>query len=113
MHLPVKMWATTEGITLRLSDRINSQSATDPNNYLIETWDLRRSANYGSDRFNERTLEIKRVDVDADGRMIHLRIPDIEPTWTIQIAYKLRDEQGRPFGRLIQGTIHELANSEP
>ncbi len=109
MHLPTAMHAHQRGVTLTFSDPVQVTAAADPNNYLVETWDLRRTANYGSDRFNERTLDVTAVEVSGDGKTVQLQIPAIEPTWTIQIAYKLRGESGRSFGRVIQGTIHVLA----
>ena len=111
MHLPTQMHASKNGVTLTFSDPVDPRSAADPNNYLIETWDLKRTANYGSDRFNEQTLEVTAVDVSDDGRTVDLQIPSIQPTWTIQIAYKLRGASGRSFGRVIQGTIHTLADA--
>ncbi|MCA9138170.1 MAG: c-type cytochrome [Planctomycetales bacterium] len=110
MHLPAEMHARKDGITLRFSDPVDTNAASDPENYMIETWDLSRTANYGSDLYHEKTLEISSVTVDADGRTVHLQIPDLAPTWTVQIAYKLRDTSGKSFGRVIQGTIHELAD---
>lgn len=111
MHLPAKMRACTDGITLKFSDPVDTKSATDPNNFLIETWDLRRTANYGSGRFNVQSIEVTSVEVSADRKTVHLEIPSIQPTWTIQIAYKLKGESGESFGRVIQGTIHRLAAS--
>lgn len=110
MHLPAQMHAVKDGITLRFSDPVDTSAASDPNNYLIETWDLNRTANYGSDRYNEQILEITAIEVTDDGRTVHLRIPSIAPTWTIQIAYKLRGRSGDSFTRVIQGTIHQLAD---
>ncbi len=72
---------------------------------MIETWELKRSANYGSDRHDERRLGVQSVTVSGDGKTVDLRIPDIAPTWTLQIAYKLRDTSGQPVGRVLQGTI--------
>ncbi|WP_419581501.1 DUF6797 domain-containing protein [Stieleria magnilauensis] len=111
MHLPTQIHANPNRLTLTFSDPVDRNTATDPKNYLVETWDLKRTANYGSDRFNEQTLDVTSVDVSDDGKTVQLVIPSIEPTWTIQIAYKLRGESGRSFGRVIQGTIHELTES--
>jgi hypothetical protein len=111
MHLPVAFHARRDGITLTFSDPVDARSASDPSHYLIETWDLRRTANYGSDRFNERLLDVTSVDVSDDGRTVHLTVPEIQPTWTIQIAYKLRGAGGETVQRMIQGTIHQLAET--
>jgi hypothetical protein len=111
MHLPIGFHAHREGLSLTFSDPVDPAPAADPENYLIETWELKRSANYGSDRHDERRLEVQSVSVSDDGRTVDLRIPKIAPTWTIQIAYKLRDRDGQPFGRMLQGTIHRLADS--
>lgn len=109
IHVPIGFHAHRGGLTLTFSDPVDRDAATDPNHYLIETWDLTRSANYGSPRSNERHLSIESIEVSQDGRSITLRLPEIAPTWTIQIAYKLRGPSGQPFGRILQGTIHQLS----
>lgn len=108
MNLPVGFHAHHDGITLEFSDPVAIESASNPGNYLVETWDLKRTANYGSGRYNERTLDIQSVHVSPDGKRVELKIDSLQPTWTVQIAYKLYDASGTPFGRVLQGTIHQL-----
>ncbi len=62
-----------------------------------------------SGRYNERLVEVESVSVSDDYKTVDLKIPTIAPTWTIQVAYKLRDPPGAPFARASQGTIHQLA----
>jgi hypothetical protein len=111
--LPIGLAAHTKGMTITFTQPVEPQSASDPRNYLVDTWGLKRSANYGSDRYNEKSLVIKSAKPSADGRSVTLEIPDIRPTWCMQISYKLTSESGKTFTGTLQNTIHQLSTSAP
>ncbi|MCC9601811.1 c-type cytochrome [Stieleria sp. JC731] len=111
-NLPVKLHAHHAGVTIRFSDRISSKIAADPSNYLVETWDLKRTKNYGSDLYNEQVLPIASAKVSDDGHAVTLVIPEIKPTWCMNISYKLEDENGTQFLGTIQNTIHQLGGND-
>ena len=107
--MPIGLAAHSQGLTLTLSDAVDPQSASDPENYLVDTWALKRSANYGSQRYDEKSLRITAAHVSEDGRSITLTIPEIQPTWCMQVSYKLRSESGEVFTATLQNTVHRLA----
>lgn len=111
-HLPVGLAAHVGGISLTFTDPVDPQSAVDPNNYLVDTWGLKRTANYGSDRYDEKSLQITSAKASADGRTVTLQIPEIRPTWCMEVSYKLKAAGGATFTRTIQNTIHQLAGEE-
>ncbi len=107
-HLPLKLQAASRRVTITLSDPVDAKSATDPKNYRIKVWDLKRSANYGSKHYDEHELVIESVSVADDGRTIELVVPEVAPTWGMEIRYALRGADGESASGVIHNTIHQL-----
>ena len=108
-NLPLGINAKTNGIKLTFSEPVDPTVAANPENYLVDTWDLKRTSNYGSDKYNEQTLAVVDARVAEDGRSVFLEISGIQPTWCMQISYRLQDHSGQKFTRVIQNTVHSLA----
>jgi hypothetical protein len=85
-------------------------SASDPRNYAVKIWALKRSENYGSPHINEHSLDIRKATLDADRKTVFLEIPAIEPTRGMEIRCTLRSTDGAPFTRTIHNTIHQLGS---
>ena len=43
-----------------------------------------------------------------DGKGVFLEIPDIKPTWCMEIQYRLKADGGDGFNGVIHNTIHKL-----
>ncbi|MFT6864874.1 MAG: hypothetical protein ACJAVK_003445, partial [Akkermansiaceae bacterium] len=104
-HLPTKIEATKNTVTLTLSDPV-STDAIKPESFTIKAWDLKRTKNYGSKHYNERAWKVSKATLD--GNKLHLTIPELEPTWGMSIEMKLTGEDGENFTRLIHNSIFEL-----
>jgi hypothetical protein len=111
MHLPRELHATAAGITLRFTDPLDRQSV-DATKVHVKVWDLKRTANYGSEHYNERELSIRDATLRSDGVTLDLEIPAIQPTWCMEIRYVLRAANGQPVEGLIHNTTHHLAPSQ-
>ncbi len=108
MHLPIGLRAGQKEIALTFTDPLNLDAAGDRRNYAVKTWSLKRTANYGSNHYNESPLAISRVKVSPDGRTVLLEIPEIQPTWCMEIKYSLRSSEGKAVEGVIHNTIHHL-----
>ncbi len=108
VRLPVGLSAIEGGLELTFTEQLSPSSANDPANFAIQVWDLKRSANYGSEHLNQHTLAIKKAELSADGRTVRLYIPDIAPTWCMEIVYAIKTNNGQPVQGKIHNTIHEL-----
>lgn len=108
MNLPIGLSARRQGIALTFSDPINPVAAEDARNYAIKTWSLKRTANYGSNHYNEKRLAITSAKVSSDGRTVFLEVPDTKPTWCMEIKYSLKDRDGKAVESVIHNTIHHL-----
>lgn len=108
MYLPTGLHANTKGISITFTDPLERASAENPKNYAISTWSLLRTANYGSQHYNERGQAITKATLSSDGRTVSLEIPTIKPTWCMEIRCSLRSTSNQEFTRTIHNTIHQL-----
>ncbi|MGJ8696885.1 MAG: DUF6797 domain-containing protein [Verrucomicrobiaceae bacterium] len=106
-HLPTKIQATKTGVSITLSDEIDPSSIS-PGNFIIRTWDLKRSKNYGSKHLNERELHVTAGTLLNN--IITLTIPDLNPTWGMSIEMNLTSSTGEKFTRLIHNSIFHQPN---
>jgi hypothetical protein len=112
LRLPIAMRARTSGIEVTFASPLD-RAAAGPEAFTVTAWDLERSSTYGSKRHNLRTLRVGRVTLSLDGRTALLQVPDLSPTWVVEVAYGLRAADGEAFDGVMQGTIHALEGDAP
>jgi hypothetical protein len=110
VHLPIGLTAHKNGIRIKFSGELDPANATDGGRYVVRTWSLKRSADYGSKHYDEKTLTVASVKLSDDRRTVTLELPDIQPTWCMSIEYKLTGSHGEPVNGLIHNTIHLLGD---
>jgi hypothetical protein len=110
MHVPVGLNARCDGLRISFTEPLDPAVATDPKNYAVKTWGLKRSANYGSPHVGEASSEVRRATLSADGKSVLLDVAGLEPTWCMEVNYSLRAADGAEFSGAINNTIHRLAN---
>ncbi len=106
--LPVALKAKDGGVELTFTDELDAKAAVDPRNYSIKTWGLKRSENYGSKLLDEKSLTVPVAKLSANGKTVWLELPDLAPTWGMEIRYRLKGRDGRAISGQIHNTIHEL-----
>ena len=107
-HLPVDLNAKTNGMVVTFTDKLDAASARDPKNYSVKVWSLKRTADYGSEHYNERSLKVTSAKLSDDGKQVFLKIPDIGPTWCMESSYEVQSADGKPIRGRIHNTIHKL-----
>jgi putative heme-binding domain-containing protein len=110
MLLPIALHAKKSGLQITFTGPIDRASAVDRSRYSLKTWSLRRTDHYGSDHFDEKALRVAAASLADDGRSVVLAIPDIQPTWGMEIRYRLRGSSGEPCEGTIHNTINHLAD---
>lgn len=110
VHLPVALNAKQDGMLLSFSDKIDPKTAAEPSNYSVKVWSLKRTANYGSKHYDEHSVSVTAAVPAADGRSVSLKIPDISPTWCMEIRYNIKSSEGKPIDGVIHNTIHALSD---
>lgn len=108
LSIPLRLHAWTWGVEIAFSESLDPEVANNPKNYAIKVWDLHRSARYGSDHLNERTWKIKSARLTESGNIVQLEIPEIAPTWGMELIYDLRGADGSVHRGKIHNTIHRL-----
>ena len=108
--VPVGLHARRGAIELRFSAPLEHDAASDPAHFAIKTWALKRSAEYGSKHLDERSLLVTSATLSEDGRTVTVGLPEIGPTWCMEIKYALKDARGAPVAGTIHNTIHRLAD---
>lgn len=106
--LPVGLNAMEQGMRITFTDRLDRQSAENPDNYAVKIWGLKRAATYGSNHYNEHSLDVTAATLSPDGQSVLLSIPDIETTWCMEIRYRVRSVDGETFDNVIHNTVHNL-----
>jgi hypothetical protein len=59
---------------------------------------------------DEKPLDVRNATVSPDHKTVLLDIPDIRPTWCMEIKYEFGSADGAPVLGVIHNTIHELAD---
>ncbi|MCU0871391.1 MAG: heme-binding protein, partial [Pirellulaceae bacterium] len=108
VHLPIGLHARQDGMQIKFSGTLDRPSAASAANYAVQIWSIRRSANYGSEHYDETPLAVTRAALSQDGRTVTLEIPQIKPTWCMEIKYWLKGAGGEPVSGTIHNTIHRL-----
>jgi glucose/arabinose dehydrogenase len=108
LTIPVKLNAEKTGMKLVFADKLDSKSAQQIANYQVQTWDLVRSSDYGSDRYNTKTLDISKIELSNQGKSIKLFIKDIAPVDVMTVTYDILDQAGVALQGTVQNTIHAL-----
>lgn len=112
VHLPIELHATTKGMTIGFSGKLDRKSAEDPDAYSVKVWSLKRSAGYGSKHYDEKFLTVTKAKLAEDGKTVYLTLPDIAPTWCMEIRYRIRSAEGTVVDGVIHNTIHNLAKKK-
>jgi mono/diheme cytochrome c family protein len=95
-QVPLTVHAVQGAIIVTFSDPV------DPQDCAMKVWSLKRTKNYGSQHYDEHDLKIRSVNLGEDQRTVTFEIPALGPTH----GYELKIG-----GRVLHGTIHQLAKS--
>ncbi len=106
--LPVGLRAKATGVEITFTDALDATNAADPKNYEIRAWGLKRTQNYGSKHIDEKPLAVAKATVSADGKTVRLDVPNLAPTWGMEIKYRVKGTDGRAITGTIHNTIHAL-----
>ena len=105
--LPIALQAKKSGLLLSFAEPLDRASMA-PKNVAIKTWALKRTKKYGSEHFNERTLEVVATTLSDDGRSVLIAVEDLAPNWCMEIKFAFRTESGSRANGVIHNTIHAL-----
>lgn len=107
-NLPIALHPRANGLEIQFTDKLDLASAANAKNYAIKVWSLKRTANYGSKHIGEHELTVTQALPGREQKSVFLTIPDLQPTWGMEIRCALRGADGESFTRTVHNTIHQL-----
>ena len=119
-RMPVAFHASKGGIQVTFSSALDTKTATDPENYSVESWNYRWTGAYGSPEYSvhnaERKqhdqLEVKAARLLPDAKTLQLDLPALAPADQVKIKLAITAADGAPISQEIYATIYKLP-SEP
>ena len=103
---PIGLHFEKGSVRVDFSDALDA-SAEEAARYSVKAWNLKRTANYGSNHIDEHALEVTGAEI-LEARSVRLAVPKLHTTMCIEIACKLKLPAGTDTERVIHGTIHSL-----
>ena len=107
-NVPLAVHAAKGALSVTFSDPLDPASVK-PDAFALKVWSLKRSANYGSNHYDEHPLEISGARLSADARAVTLDIPTLGPTQCYELKVRLQAPGAATIERSLHGTIHQLA----
>jgi putative heme-binding domain-containing protein len=107
LGLPIDMAVERQGMRLVFAEPLDPASVS-ATSFVVSTWSLQRTENYGSPHLDEKKLEVKGAMLDADLVSLHLEIPDLRPTMGMEIKFDVRSSTGLPVRGVIHNSIHQM-----
>jgi hypothetical protein len=106
--LPVGLKARAKTLEIAFTDPLDVTTASNPASYGVKVWGLKRSAQYGSKHIDEHPLTVAGAALGVDGKTVRLTIPDLAPTWGMEVKYRLKGADGRAVSGTVHNTVHAL-----
>ena len=106
--LPVGLKARKKTLEVTFTDKLDPAAVAESKNYQVKVWGLKRSRQYGSKHIDEKALTVLAASLGADGKTVSLEIPDLAPTWGMEVKYRIKGADGRLVTGAIHNTIHSL-----
>ncbi len=111
VYLPGRIATAPGKIAIEFASPLDPETIVDTDRYAIETWDIRRSAEYGSPHLNQRELGVAAAELRPDRHTLELSVPGLQPTRCMEIRCRIRTSDGRDVIRTIHNTIHAVGQS--
>ena len=108
-NIPLAVHAVAGGMQVTFSDPLDPGSVNHEA-FVMKTWSLKRTRQYGSGRHDQKVLEITGVELSEDGRVVSIQIPSLAPTQCYELNMRVLGKKGLPISNSMHGTIHRLAD---
>ncbi|WP_417738281.1 hypothetical protein [Rosistilla oblonga] len=93
-----EMRATPDGFELVFTKPMDRKSLQNADSYSIRSYTYRYQSGYGSDEIQDRVLNVKPIDVSADGRRVRLKVDPLRRYFVHELhAPGVRDTDGQPL----------------
>ncbi|MDB5354724.1 MAG: Cytochrome c [Phycisphaerales bacterium] len=115
-HLPVALHVLKDSISITFSDPLDSQAATDEQNWGIEQWNYQWTSQYGSKEYKTTDVkstghdevEVKAAKLSADGKTVTLQTPPLSPVMQMAITMHIKATDGSAVEWEIDNTVNKI-----
>jgi mono/diheme cytochrome c family protein len=117
--LPTEVAALDKGILLRFDVALDEKKALDLGNFVVERWNYKRTAAYGSPHFKldgskgQETITPSSVYLSLDHKSVFLGVPDLKPVMQMRVGFALATAKGAGFERSAYLTPYEFTPFKP
>lgn len=116
LRQPLALKARPGGVEIEFSCRLDPASAGDPQNYAVEQWNYKWSAEYGSPDFSvsrpgERgrdQVTITSAELQPDSTKVFLKLAGLQPVMQMRVQFRIAAEDGANVAGEIYNTIHKV-----
>ncbi|MYF99435.1 hypothetical protein F4212_09920 [Candidatus Poribacteria bacterium] len=114
LRTPKSFRAVNDGLVINFYTPLEPESATNSDNWRIQSWEYRWTKNYGSPQLKRSGEEgrdihpVQSVTLSEDGKSVFLNIPSLTPTMQFHVNITCDFADGIPLNCYIHGTIHAL-----
>lgn len=115
-YLPNALHVAPDEIRLTFTEPLDRAAAEDADNYVMQQWNYRWTAAYGSNDVKPSNpkqqghdeVEVADAKLLADGKTVVLKIPGLKPVMQMKINLKLKAADGTPVRHVIHNTINAV-----
>lgn len=117
--LPREVIPTDKGVLLRFDTALDAATATDPDNYTVESWQYQRTYKYGSPQLKADGTpgtdwhSPSRAYLSTDKQSVFVVVPSMRPVMQMRIGWSLETAAGSKFAENAHTTPYELADFKP
>ena len=120
VDMPVEVETYRNGLALTFTAPLDKAEAENPDNYHLQRWNYRWSAEYGSPELKfSQPVQHGRDEVDVlsatlfhDGRTVFLELPDFQPVMQLAVGYALKSADGRGIAQTLNLTVTRIGGTE-
>jgi len=114
LRTPKSFRAVNDGLVINFYAPLEPESASNPDNWKIQSWEYRWTKNYGSPQLKRSgedgrdSHRVQSATLSEDGKSVFLKIPSLTPTMQFHINITVNFADGIPLDCYLHGTIHTL-----
>ena len=114
LRTPKAFRAVSDGLIIDFYAPLAPESAQNPENWRVQSWEYRWTEYYGSPQLKRSGEEgrdlhaVESATLSADGKTVFLKIPTLTPTMQFHVNITGSFADGIPLDCYLHGTIHTL-----
>ncbi len=118
LRTPKSFRAVSDGLMINFYAPLAPESAQNPENWRVQSWEYRWTEYYGSPQLKRSGEEgrdihpVQSATLSADGKTVFLKIPSLTPTMQFHVDITGNFADGIPLDCYLHGTIHTLEDGQ-